>query len=69
METRWCETKSFTLRSGNAFEILTNTDMDIETISDLTGFANVKSLRRLFHDVYQTTPGKYRNDLKGHKTT
>lgn len=57
------------IRLRNAFEILTNTDMDIETISDLTGFANVKSLRRLFHDVYQTTPGKYRNDLKGHKTT
>ncbi|MFC6176356.1 helix-turn-helix domain-containing protein [Companilactobacillus huachuanensis] len=57
------------VRLRNAFEILTNTEKDIETISDLAGFANVKSFRRLFAKVYQTTPGKYRINLKGHKTT
>ena len=57
------------IRLKNAFEILTNTEKDIETISDLAGFANVKSFRRLFLKVYKSTPGKYRNHLKGHEMT
>ncbi|WP_338214181.1 AraC family transcriptional regulator [Companilactobacillus muriivasis] len=57
------------IRLKNAFEILTNTEKDIETISDLAGFANVKSFRRMFMKIYKTTPGKYRNQLKGHKMT
>jgi len=52
------------VRLKKAFEILTNTDKNIEVISDMEGFANPKSFRRLFMKIYQTTPGKYRENLK-----
>ncbi len=52
------------VRLKNAFEMLTNTDKDIEAISDLTGFPNVKSFRKIFNEIYQTTPGQYRLGLK-----
>ena len=57
------------VRVRQAFELLTNTDKTIESISDLTGFANPKSFRKFFEQTYKRTPGKYRQELKGHKTT
>jgi len=57
------------VRVKRAFEMLTNTDKTIETISDLTGFANPKSFRKIFERTYQKTPGRYRYDLRGHKRT
>ena len=55
------------IRLKNAFEMLTNSKKDIETISDLTGFANPKSFRKIFVQVYKMTPGKYRKDLQRSK--
>jgi len=52
------------IRLKKAFEVLTNTDKNIEVISDMEGFANPKSFRRLFMQTYRTTPGKYRKSLK-----
>jgi len=57
------------MRVRQAYELLTDTEKTIETISDLTGFANPKSFRRYFEKIYGKTPGKYRYDIKGHKTT
>jgi len=57
------------MRVMKAFELLTETDKTIETISDLTGFANPKSFRRYFEKIYGQTPGKYRYEIKGHKMT
>ena len=57
------------MRVMKAFELLTETDKTIETISDLTGFANPKSFRRYFEKIYGQTPGKYRYEVKGHKMT
>lgn len=52
------------LRLQTAFELLTNTEQNIDVIADKAGFPNVKSFNRIFKEVYHQTPGKYRMRLK-----
>lgn len=55
------------IRLKKAFELVTNTDKNLEVISDMVGFANPKAFRRLFQKVYKTTPGKYRRECLQNK--
>lgn len=41
-----------------------NTDYSILTIAEDNGFANVKSLNKLFKETYGMTPNAYRKNIK-----
>lgn len=57
------------IRLDFAYKQITQTDLSILEIAENNGFANVKSLNKLFKDTYGITPSNYRkklkNDLKG----
>lgn len=48
------------IRLQHAFQIIANTQLPINVIADQCGFANVKSLQKLFKQVYEMTPRQYR---------
>jgi len=52
------------IRLQNAYQLLMNSQKPIDLIADLVGFPNVKSFRNAFYDTYQTTPLKYRHEVK-----
>lgn len=48
------------IRLRHAYQLLLNTDLPINVISDQSGFPNIKSFNRVFRVKYETTPSKYR---------
>ena len=48
----------------NAKELLSNTDMAIEQISDKLGFSSSSYFRKNFYQQTKTTPTKYRKSSK-----
>lgn len=52
------------IRLQHAYDLLVNTDLPVAVIADQCGFANVRSLQKIFKDVYDTTPSTYRKNLK-----
>ncbi|MCT6889789.1 MAG: AraC family transcriptional regulator [Lactobacillus sp.] len=53
------------IRLQYAYQEIANTNLPINVIADHCGFANVKSLQKLFKKFYQTTPKKYRKQQEG----
>lgn len=53
------------IRLQHAYESIANTDLPISVIADQSGFANVRSLQKLFKQVYDLTPTEYRKKIKG----
>ena len=52
------------IRLQHAYDLLVNTDLPVTVIADQCGFANVRSLQKIFKDVYSATPSTYRKKLK-----
>lgn len=52
------------IRLQHAYDLLVNTDLPVTVIADQCGFANVRSLQKIFKDVYSATPSTYRKRLK-----
>lgn len=52
------------IRLQHAYDLLVNTDLPVAVIADQCGFANVRSLQKIFKDVYSATPSTYRKKLK-----
>ncbi|MFQ6792947.1 MAG: helix-turn-helix domain-containing protein [Thomasclavelia sp.] len=52
------------IRLDAAFKQIMGTDYSILTIAEENGFANVKSLNKLFKETYNMTPNAYRKDFK-----
>lgn len=52
------------IRLNAAFKQVMNTDYSILTIAEDNGFANVKSLNKLFKETYGMTPNAYRKNIK-----
>ena len=52
------------IRLNSAFKQVMSTDLSIITIAENNGFANVKSLNKLFKETYGLTPSAYRKSIK-----
>lgn len=52
------------IRLQHAYDLLVNTDLPVTVIADQCGFASVRSLQKIFKDVYSATPSTYRKRLK-----
>lgn len=52
------------IRLQHAYDLLVNTDLPVTVIANQCGFANVRSLQKIFKDVYSATPSTYRKRLK-----
>ena len=52
------------IRLQYAYQEIANTNLPINIIADHCGFANVKSLQKLFKKIYQVSPKQYREQLK-----
>ncbi|MFW3587486.1 helix-turn-helix domain-containing protein [Vagococcus fluvialis] len=52
------------VRIDKGQKLLLNSDKPIHVISDIVGFPNEKSFRRVFEEVYHQTPKKYQLDYK-----
>lgn len=53
------------IRLKFAFQEITETDLSISYIADRCGFSNVKSLQKIFKEIYQTSPSDFRKQLRG----
>lgn len=51
-------------RLSQALFLLRNTDLNISEIAIAVGYDNISYFHRLFYSVYQTTPKKFRTNLK-----
>lgn len=52
------------IRLQHAYDLLVNTDLPVTVIADQCGFASVRSLQKIFKDVYSATLSTYRKRLK-----
>ncbi|MBM9402357.1 helix-turn-helix domain-containing protein [Gluconacetobacter azotocaptans] len=52
------------LRIGRACQLLMTTDQSVSDISAATGFSNLSNFNRQFLQLRQTTPSRYRRDVR-----
>jgi len=52
------------LRLKDAVQLLEQSDLSIEEISDITGFGTVRTFRRQFNDKYNMAPKDYRSSFR-----